>query len=73
MGITFGRVGELLYANLTTLLGVYLALRMEEILDTVELRLALKWTILLLFLAAVITYVSFSLHPPLDFFTTPSG
>ena len=73
MGMTFGRVGELLYANVTTLLGVYLALRMEEILDAVELRPALKWTILLLFVAAVISYVSFSLHPPLDFFTTPPG
>jgi hypothetical protein len=70
-GWTFARLGELLYANLTTLLGVYLALRMEEILDAVELRPALKWTILLLFLAAVVSYVSFSLHPPLHFFTTP--
>jgi hypothetical protein len=71
VGLTFGRLGELLFANVTTLLGVYLALRMEEILDTVELRPAIKWTILLLFLAAVISYVSFSLHPPLHFFTTP--
>jgi hypothetical protein len=73
VGVTFSRVGELLYANVTTLLGVYLALRMEEILDTIELRPALKWTVLLLFLAAVISYVSFSLHPPLEFFTTPPG
>jgi hypothetical protein len=73
VGVTFGRVGELLYANVTTMLGVYLALRMEEILDTIELRPAIKWTVLLLFLAAVISYVSFSLHPPLDFFTTPPG
>jgi hypothetical protein len=70
-GLTFGLVGVVLYANVTTLRGVYLALRMEEILDVVELRLALKWTILLLFLAAVISYVSFSLNPPPDFFTTP--
>jgi hypothetical protein len=73
MGFAFGRVGELLYANVTTLLGVYLALRLEEILDTVELRPALKWMILLLFLAAIISYVSFSIHPPLHFFTTPPG
>jgi hypothetical protein len=70
-GMTFGRVGEILYANIMTLLGVYLALRLEETLDIVELRPALKWTILLVFLAAIVTYVSFSLHPPLDFFTTP--
>lgn len=71
VGMMFGRVGELLYANVTTLLGVYLALRMEEILDTIELRPALKWAVLLLFLAALISYISFSLHPPLHFFTTP--
>jgi hypothetical protein len=73
LGIIFGRVGEILYANVITLLGVYLALRMEEILDIVDLRPALKWTVLLLFLAALITYLSFSLHPPLHFFTTPPG
>lgn len=73
-GITFSLVVvEILYANVATLLGVYLALRMEEILDAVELRPAFKWMVLLLFLAAVITYVSFSLSPPLHFFTTPAG
>jgi hypothetical protein len=73
IGFTFARVSELLYANVTTLLGVYLALRMEEILDTVELRPALKWMVFLLFLAALVSYVSFSLNPPLHFFTTPPG
>ena len=73
VSLTFGRLGELLYANLTTILGIYLALRMEEVLDTVELRPAMKWTVLFLFLAAVISYVSFSLNPPLHFFTTPPG
>jgi hypothetical protein len=43
------------------------------VLDTLELRPAFRWTIQLLFLAAVISYVSFSLHPPLHFFTTPPG
>ncbi len=73
VGITFGRAGELLYANVTTLLGLYLALRMDEIFDTLELRPSVKWTVLLLFLAAVTCYISFSLHPPLHFFTTPPG
>jgi hypothetical protein len=54
-------------------LGIYLALRLEENLDTAELRPAFRWTILLLFLAAAITYVSFSLYPPVHFFTTPPG
>jgi hypothetical protein len=71
VGMSFGRVADLLYANVTTLLGVYLALRMEELFDTIELRPAFKWTILLLFLAALVSYISFSLHPPLHFFTTP--
>ena len=73
LGLTLARAGELLFANVTTLLGVYLALRLEEILDAIELRPALKWTVLLLFLAAVVSYISFSLHPPLHFFTTPPG
>jgi hypothetical protein len=70
-GLTPARAGEVLYANVTTLLGMYLALRMEEILDSIELRPALKWTVLLLFLAALVSYISFSLNPPLHFFTTP--
>ncbi len=73
VGKAFDRVGEILYANLTAFVGIYLALRMEEILDTIELRPALKWTILMLFLAALLSYAAFSLHPPLHFFTTPPG
>jgi hypothetical protein len=73
LGFSFSRVEELLYANLTTLLGLYLALRLDEMLDTVELRPALQWMALLLFPAALVSYISFSLNPPLHFFTTPPG
>jgi len=62
---------ELVFSNITVILGIYLALRMEEILDQVELRPAFKWMVLFLFLAAMLVYISFSLNPPIHFFTTP--
>jgi hypothetical protein len=62
---------ELIFANLTVILGIYLAIRMEEVLDQVEFRPAFKWMILFLYLTAILVYVSFSLNPPFHFFTTP--
>jgi hypothetical protein len=62
---------ELIFANLTVMLGIYLAIRLEEGLDQVEFRPALKGMILFLYLSAVLVYVSFSLNPPIHFFTTP--
>jgi hypothetical protein len=62
---------ELIYANAMVALGIYLALRVEELFDDVEFRPALKWIILLVFVIAVFVYVSFSLNPPIHFFTTP--
>jgi hypothetical protein len=50
---------ELIYSNIMTLLGIYLALRMEESFDEKEFRPALKWMILLLFVIVVIVYVYF--------------
>jgi hypothetical protein len=71
MNIKFSLPGELIFSNVTVLLGIYLALRMDEALDQVEFRPALKWMILLLYLTAVLVFVSFSLNPPIHFFTTP--
>jgi hypothetical protein len=62
---------ELIYANVMVVLGIYLALRMEELFVEIKLRPALKWMILLLYIVAVFVYVSFSLNPPVHFFTTP--
>lgn len=63
---------ELVYANVMTVLGVYFALRLEEALDDVEFRPALRVLIVLVFACAVLSYVSFSLHLPMPFFTTPT-
>lgn len=71
LGVQLGRLGELIYANAMTLIGLYLALRLEEVFDAVEFRPALTWSILPLFAVAVFVYVSFSLAPPVHFFTTP--
>jgi hypothetical protein len=62
---------ELIYANALTALGIYLALRMEELFTGVTLRPALKGMILLLFGAALLSYVAFSFDTPVHFFTTP--
>lgn len=66
-----GSKGPQVYANVMTLLGIYLGLRLEEVFDAAEFRPALTWTILPLFAVAVVVYVSFSLAPPVHFFTTP--
>jgi hypothetical protein len=63
---------ELIYANLFTVLGIYLALRLEEVFDQVVFRPALKAMIVILFTTAVLSYVAFSLNVPVHFFTTPT-
>jgi hypothetical protein len=62
---------EIVYANVMTVAGIYLALRLEEALDGAAFRPALKAMIALLFAAAVLSYVAFSLREPMPFFTTP--
>jgi hypothetical protein len=62
---------ELIYANIFTVLGIYLALRMEEVFEGVTLRPALKGMILLVLITALISYTAFSFTPPVHFFTTP--
>jgi hypothetical protein len=62
---------EIIYANVFTAIGVYFALRLEEVLDAASFRPALHALIGVAFAAALIAYVSFSLNTPVDFFTTP--
>jgi hypothetical protein len=64
---------ELVYANVATVLGIYLALRIEEALDGVEFRSSLKAMTVLLFACAVLSYAAFSFKTPMPFFTTPPG
>ena len=62
---------ELIYANLATLIGIYMAVRMEELFREVKFRPAFKALVALVFAAAILSYVSFSLNVPMHFFTTP--
>ncbi len=67
LGLELGRF-ELYYSLLQTVLGLYFAFRMDEGLENVEFRPALKTLIWLAFLGAVITYIGFSFHVPNNFF-----
>ena len=62
---------EIIYANVFTAEGIYLALRLEEALDGVDFRPAVQWTIALPFTTAAVSNVAFSLNVPVHFFTTP--
>ena len=64
---------EIIYANVFTAIGVYLALRLEEVLDAAAFRPALHALIGVVFAAALLSDVSFSLSTPQHFFTTPPG
>ena len=62
---------ELIYSLIITAFGLYFAIRMEEGLENMEFRPALKALIWLVFVAAIITYVAFSFTPPDNFFIAP--
>ena len=71
LGIHFSATAEIIYANVTTIIGVYFALRLEEAFADIPLRPALKWLIVLVFITAVLSYVAFAFNNPLYFFTQP--
>lgn len=71
LGFELGRY-ELAYSLVLTLIGFYFALRLEEGLDGLMFKPALKAMIWLAFLAAFITYIGFSFHVPNDFFIAPA-
>jgi hypothetical protein len=71
VGISLPRVVELTWGILMTGFGLYFSIRLEEPLEGIELRPALKGTILIAFLAALITYVGFSFQVPDNFFLAP--
>jgi hypothetical protein len=64
---------EIAYANVITLVGIYMALRMEELFAETDFRLSMKVLIGVAFATALVAYVSFSLKTPMPFFTTPPG
>jgi hypothetical protein len=68
VGIILPHAVDLTWGVLMTAFGLYFSIRLEEPLEGLELRPALKSTILIAFLAALITYVGFSFHVPDNFF-----
>ena len=72
-GDMLGMPWEIVFANVVTLIGVYLALRLEEAMASIKYRPALKATIWLVFLSALASYVAFSFNVPEHFFETPEG
>jgi hypothetical protein len=68
LGFELGRY-ELTYSIVMTFLGFYFAIRLDEGLEDLEFRPALKSLIWLAFLGSVITYVGFSFHVPNNFFS----
>ncbi len=70
-GIILPHAIDLTWAILMTLFGLYFSIRLEEPLEGLELRPALKGLIVIAFLGALITYVGFSFHVPNNFFIAP--
>jgi hypothetical protein len=71
VGIVLPHAIDLTWAILMTLFGLYFSIRLEEPLDGMELRPALKSLIVIAFLGALLTYVGFSFHVPDNFFLAP--
>lgn len=59
---------ELAYSLTLTALGLYFAIRLDEGLEGIEFRPALRSLIWLAFAAALITYIGFSFQVPDNFF-----
>ncbi|RPJ25162.1 MAG: hypothetical protein EHM33_15470 [Chloroflexi bacterium] len=71
VGINLPRAMDLTWAIMMTAFGLYFSIRLEEPLEGMELRPALKSVIVVVFLAALLTYVGFSFHVPDNFFIAP--
>ncbi len=67
LGLNLGSF-ELAYSLTLTIIGLYLAFRLDEGLEGVEFRPVLKFLIWIAFVAAWITYIGFSFHVPDNFF-----
>jgi hypothetical protein len=68
LGITLPHYVELTWALISTAIGLYFCIRLEEPFDNVPLRSATKAMIAFAFVTALITYVGFSFHVPNNFF-----
>ena len=70
MGITLPHTVDIIWAIITTLIGLYFCIRQEEPFEEMPLSGSLKGMIILAFLTALITYVGFSFEVPDNFFDT---
>jgi hypothetical protein len=70
-GEIFPTLWEIIYANVVTVFGLYLAFRTEEVFAGQSLRPAFKMSVLVLFIAALVGYIGFTLNPPEHFFNPP--
>lgn len=68
IGIVLPRAVDITWALIVTGFGLYFSIRLEEALDSLELRPALKSIIVIAFFAALMTYVGFSFQVPDNFF-----
>ena len=64
---------EITYSNIITLIGIYFAIRADEVLENIDYRPSLRNLIILFFAATLLGYISFSFNTPEHFFTTPEG
>jgi hypothetical protein len=71
VGISLPHTVDLAWGVLMTFFGLYFSIRLEEPLDGLELRPALKSMIVIAFLGALLTYIGFSFHVPDNFFIAP--
>jgi hypothetical protein len=55
---------ELAFSFIANAFGAYLTVRLEQIFDKVKFRKATQWTIIILFLMALIQYIVFELKTP---------
>ena len=69
IGINVGEPGILIFSILTSWLGVYTAIRLEEPLEAIQYRTVVKVLLWLFFISAIIIFTGFSFNPPIhDFF-----
>jgi hypothetical protein len=63
-GAELARPVELTFSILSNVFGAYLAVRLEQVFDSVKFRKSTQWTILFFFLISLVQYISFELQAP---------
>jgi hypothetical protein len=71
VGIVLPHAVDLTWALIVTAFGLYFSIRLEDPLDGMDARPALKAMIVLAFVSALVTYIGFSFQIPDNFFIAP--